>query len=768
MYINNYKIKTNQSFIKRLKYIIPIIFPNFFYAQEVQEDSTTIAIQTVEVVGRKSKNYTSDYSFAATKIAMKNIDIPMTLNTVTKELMTDRQAFQLGDVMKNVTGVSPSSYYNQYNIRGISQNEEGQIINGLRTRQYYFLQPMTANIDRVEVFKGPASITMSSVDPGGTINMVTKKPLVEPRHEVSFSAGSFDTYRATTDITGPLNKSKTLLYRFNAAYQKAKSFRDYVNNSGTLISPSITFAPNDKTSINVEMIYNDLHGNLDRGQPIFGAVAGKTNLNSTSRSLNLGSPDDYFKTKEMILMGTLSHRFSNNFSFNASYMKQYWRENLQEHRTTNAFVPDINNNPVSSLAMMQFIRRKQKWEVDNVNAYFNYNFKVGETEHQTLLGYDSQIWEKRKGGFQNAARGFVLKDGSVASSYNPSNSDLYEFVDYNGIVIPKANVTPFDLTPGAKNYEGDDYYKLNIETALPSALTVTHAAYIQYLLTWKKFKILSGIRQEWFKDITNYKQENETSFNNSKMLYRLGITYSLTNHINIYGTYLTGYQPQSNTVTLMPNTGNFTGAESAAKFKPLTSDLKEFGIKGKIFKNLSFSMAIYEIKQKNIIVNANNPAEPDELIQRGEDRSRGFEAEFTGYIFPELHVYSGYSYIDAIILKDTDESLIGKRKENTSKNSFNVWTRYNFTKVKSLKNFGVGMGMLYQSSKVPWFTRSFEVPAYATLDAALYYAPLKSKLQFALNMNNLTNKTYWTGAQNYLRLFPGAPRNFLMTVTYKF
>ncbi|MFP3600092.1 TonB-dependent receptor plug domain-containing protein, partial [Chryseobacterium sp. SIMBA_029] len=81
--------------------------------------------------------------------------------------------FQLGDVMKNVNGVSPSSYYNQYNIRGISQNEEGQIINGMRTRQYYFLQPMTSNIERVEVFKGPASITMSSVDPGGTINMVT-------------------------------------------------------------------------------------------------------------------------------------------------------------------------------------------------------------------------------------------------------------------------------------------------------------------------------------------------------------------------------------------------------------------------------------------------------------------------------------------------------------------------------------------------------------------------------------------------------------------
>ncbi|WP_276967429.1 TonB-dependent receptor plug domain-containing protein [Chryseobacterium sp.] len=164
-----------------------IISASFLHAQSSSEDSLSTVVQTVEVIGRKSKDYTSDYSFAATKIAMKNKELPLTLNTVTKELITDRQAFQLGEVMKNVNGVSPSSYYNQYNIRGISQNEEGQIINGMRTRQYYFLQPMTSNIERVEVFKGPASITMSSVDPGGTINMVTKKPLSNPRHEISLS-----------------------------------------------------------------------------------------------------------------------------------------------------------------------------------------------------------------------------------------------------------------------------------------------------------------------------------------------------------------------------------------------------------------------------------------------------------------------------------------------------------------------------------------------------------------------------------------------------
>nr|WP_315086244.1 TonB-dependent siderophore receptor [uncultured Chryseobacterium sp.] len=737
------------------------------HAQKAKGDTVSATIQTVEIVGRKSKAYTSDYSFAATKIAMKNKDLPLTLNTVTKELISDRQAFRLGDVLKNVAGVSNASFYNQYSIRGISQNEEGQIINGMRTRQYYFLQPMTPHIERVEVFKGPASITMSSVDPGGTINMVTKKPLTSPRYEMSLSGGSFDTYRLSADLTGPLNKSRTLLYRFNGAHQNARSFRDNVKNNGLLIAPSISFVPNDKTSVNVEMIYSEMNGNLDRGQPIFGAVAGKTNLNSTPISLNLGAPGDYFKTKDLTLMGSLSHHFSKSISFNASYMKQRWDEDTHETRTTNSFVPDINNKSISSLAMMQYLERIQHWSVDNINAYFNFTYKTGAFEHQTLVGYDSHIWEKKSGGKQDAARGFLLKDGTVASSYNAANAALYETIIYNGITLPKPNVNPFDLTPGAVNHQGKDYAVLNIINPLPTALTTTHAAYIQHLVTWKKLKLLAGLRQEWFQDITNYKKQEESSFRNQKMLYRVGLTYSITENTNIYGTYLTGYQPQSKTISLMPQTANFTGAVSASLYKPLLSDLKEFGVKTKLFKKIDAHFSVYEINQKNILVNANNPAEPDQLIQRGADRSRGFEAEFTGYLLPQWHIYAGYSYIDAKVKDDSNPALIGLAKENTSKNSVNLWTRYNFTNIQALKDFGIGAGMLYQSKKIPWFTRSFELPAYTTLDVALYYSVPQTRLQLALNVNNITNTTYWVGAQNYLRLFPGAPRNYLFTATFK-
>ncbi|MCD0467152.1 TonB-dependent siderophore receptor [Flavobacterium sp. ENC] len=754
--------------------ILEISFPGYKTQQiTATNEFLTVALetalnelQTVEIVGRSVKKYNSDYSFAATKTASLNKDIPQSISTVTKELIADKGAFYLADAVKMASGVIPASYYNQYTIRGISQNEEGQIINGMRTRQYYFLQPLTSNIERVEVIKGPSSATFSSVDPGGSINLVTKKPLATDRKEVSLSVGSFSTLRGTLDFTGPLNESKTLLYRVNGAYQEAKSFRDLVGNKSFLVSPSFTYIPNEKTAINTELILSNMTGVLDRGQPIFGAVAGVTNLNQTPISLNLGASGDFFKSKEMILTTNFAHKFSSKIGFNAAYMKQTWTEDLQEHRTTNAFAVDINNKPVTSLAMMQFVQRQQYWDVDNLSTYFNFDFKTGKLHHKLLTGYDLSSWNKNKGSAQNAARGYLLKNGTVASSFVAANADQYQTVTINGVVLPKPNVSFFDLNNPSYAMRSPEDYILNVRTALPSALTTTNAVYIQDQVKWEKFTFLLGLRNEWFEDITNYETNNELTVKKTALLPRVGVTYAVNTAINVYTTYLEGYQPQSNTVTLMPQTGSLP---AGSQFDPLESNLKEFGLKATFLDNtMSFNAAVYEINQRNILMNANDPVNPDLLVTRGAERSRGFECDLAGYLTPDWQINASYSYIDAKITNDRDLSLIGARKQNTPKNSANLWTRYNFAADSALRDLGIGFGMQYQSSKIPWFTRDFTLPDFTIFDAALYYKPNISNLQIALNAGNLLNKTYWLGAQNYLRLFPGAPRNCSLTVTYKF
>ncbi|RZJ75893.1 MAG: TonB-dependent siderophore receptor, partial [Flavobacterium sp.] len=215
-------------------------------------DATNQELQTVEVVGTNGKKYYGNYSFSATKTASLNKDIPQAISSISKELIADRQAGVLSEAIKNVTSVSQSSFYNQFAIRGINQNEEGVIINGMRTRQNYFNQPLTSNLERIEVIKGPASATFSSVDPGGSINLVTKKPLPQQRREISISGGSFSTFRGALDFTGPLDEGKTLLYRLNVGYENSRSFRDLQFRKGYIIAPSFSYIPNNKTSLSIE------------------------------------------------------------------------------------------------------------------------------------------------------------------------------------------------------------------------------------------------------------------------------------------------------------------------------------------------------------------------------------------------------------------------------------------------------------------------------------------------------------------------------------
>ena len=730
----------------------------------VQLEEGTEQLQSVEVIGRARTDYNSDYSFSSTKVAIKNKELPQAVSTITKELINDRQAFQLADAVKAASSVTSTAFYNHFNIRGTTQAEEGQVINGLRTRQYYFLQPITSHIERVEVVKGPSSVTFSSVDPGGTINMVTKKPLREKRNEVSATVGSFGTLRATMDFTGPLNESETLLYRFNAAVQQARSFRDVVQNNAFLITPSITYIPNNTTALNVEMIYSNGVGNLDRGQPIFGAINGEFDLNSTPISLNVGAASDFFKSEELLVMSNFSKQISDNIGFNASYMKQTWEEDLVEHRTVNAPAVDINGDPINTLAAMRYVERKQFWITDNITAFFNFDFNGNKVTNKLLVGYDGSWWERTKGGGQNGARRYLRNDGS-ASNFDPAEADQFQTIEINGVIAPRPNVPHYDLTNPQNAIRDISNYVIS-EFAIPANLTTSNGIYVQNQFKMGRFSALVNLRYEWYEDKFEYESPNEESFKNEAFIPRLGLTYEVTDNVSAYGTYIEGFQPQSNTVTLSPATENFFWAGSPAQFDPLESDLVEFGAKGEFFGGkFAMNMAVYEINQRNLLLQ--DPEDEDLLVTRGAQRSRGFEWDLSGYLLPNLQLNASYAYIDAIIEEDDDPAFVGERVGGAPEHSANFWGRYDFMN-GPLRNVGVGLGMEYRGDRFSWYYDRLLLPEYTVLDAALYYRPSGSNIQIALKVNNLLDETYWTGALSTFRLFPGAPRNMLLTTTYKF
>ena len=727
------------------------------FGQEVVKDSLTNPekiLQTLEIVGRARNDYNSDYSFSSSKIALKNMEVPQSISTVTKELLSDRQVFRMGDALKNVTGVSTTSYYSHYSIRGVTQGwgnrDNNRLINGMTAFSSYITPPLTINLERVEVIKGPASITFASTNAGGSINMVTKKPLSVNRKEVDLTIGSYGTIRSTLDFTGPLEKSKSLLYRLNLGYENSQSFRDLQGNKSYVIAPTISYVPNEKTRVNLELVFTNTNSKLDRGQPIFGVKKGQSaDLRTTPINFAIGASNDYNKNINLTVMSSLSHQFSDKVGVNMAYMKHIWDEDLLEHRTANKFAQDKTGKAIPTLVEMQISRREQKVYSDNFNAYFNVDFNLGKLKNKVVFGYDLSAFEVSRNGGWNRARGYRLKNGKTANKFDVNKIADY-VTDDKGNPVP--NVPHFDLeNPKYLVANLNDYIFQNRE--ITPLHFMTNGIYLMNQMSYGNFILNLGIRQEWYLDKTNYNLKNEVVTRQHKLLKRVGAIYKASKNVNVYTSYIEGFEVQTNA---------YLGTTAyGGPFAPMSSKMFEGGLKTEWLNGkLNASVAYFNIHQKNVLTD--DPNDSNELKKQGANqRSQGVELEVTGRILPNWQINAGYSFIDAN-LKENGEKY---RKENTPKHSFNFWTRYDVTR-GALQNFGIGIGGNYVGEKIAWIDRSLTVPSYMVVDAAVYYK-LK-KVQLAVNVGNVFDKTYWLGAFDYTRLFPGTPRNIMFNIKYSF
>jgi iron complex outermembrane receptor protein len=165
--------------------------------------------------------------------------VPQSISAVTKEVIRDQGLRRLNEIAPFISGVNEFSVYDDLTIRGFRTNDDRRL-NGQRTYNAFWTQPLIDHLERVEVIKGPASAIFGDASPGGVINMVTKKPLAKPAYEARAMLGSFSRKQAAVDLTGPLNDTQSLLYRLNLGVEDSDSFREQVFNKSTLVAPSFT------------------------------------------------------------------------------------------------------------------------------------------------------------------------------------------------------------------------------------------------------------------------------------------------------------------------------------------------------------------------------------------------------------------------------------------------------------------------------------------------------------------------------------------------
>ena len=716
------------------------------------------ALPTVDVMGRREQSYKNSVSFVGTKTATALKDVPQSINYVTKELILDQGAITVNDVVRNMSGVNPYSFYNDFSIRGFratGNRNSGNLVNGMRTQTSLWRQSSLANIERVEVIKGPASALFGNAAPGGVINRVTKKPLDVARQSVTLTTGSFGTTRAYTDLTGPLNDKKTLLYRLNLGYENTDGFRNLQGLTSYIVAPSFTYRASKQTQLNIDMTYVNHQGKLDRGVAVFGDGS----LFSRPISATQSAANDYLRENSVNLSFALSHRLAQGLLFNSTYLFSSYDEDLLEHSQDNAFVKKADGKDNPSLVLMRVTQRQRHFRNNNFNNYLTWDVTTGAMKHKLLVGYDHFNTRLLPGSSYIEAGGYLLRNGGTAKTFNVKKSSDY-LLDENK--NPRTNVPAFDLNSSAGNrYQDISKYIYESKDVKPSD-QYTNGVYLQEQLTWHKFQLLLGARMEWFTDVTQNKNGSESKTHQHAFTPRVGLVYSVVPSTNVYATWIRGFEPQSVAVQSNPGSGG--------PFDPVESELWEIGAKGEYLnKRLSVTTALFSLHQKNTLYNAGVSGQPDLMVPIGEELSRGVEFDVSGRILPYWSIMANYAFNVAEISKAPEGTKdLNLQRPGTPRHSANLWTKF-IVPAGMLRNLGIGVGLNGVSERKGQVGRRENVvsyPGYALLNLALYYKV--QEVQIQVNLNNALNKQYYISGYDRLRSFPGAPRNINLTINYRF
>lgn len=668
--------------------------------------------QEIVVTGDR-EGYSVPDASTATRTDTPLRDIPQSIQVVPRQVIEDQQITRISDAVRNVSGVTVQreygDYSDAYNIRGFTTYDT--LRNGFKG--YSTIVPSN-NIERVEVFKGPASVLYGQFEPGGVVNYITKQPLSEPYYAAEFTAGSYDYYSPSIDLSGSLTGDEKLLYRLNTAYTSSGSFVDFVERDVFSISPTLTYRFSDATTLSLSYDYIRSDGvHYDGFAPDPGFFEAPINRFT-------GEPDgNEDETQRHNINLTFSHRFNDNLEFRSNFAVLIDRLNNSIFRPRG--LEDDGRTIIRSYERNLFNDTDIYSLQNNLIAKFN----TGAIEHQLLLGFD---WLKENQDNVNLS----LEDGEVASL------DLFDPV--YGTPIPT---------------------QLNGIDAADRRRTETYAIYLQDQVTLlSNLKLLIGGRYDFVDNRTitqSYRGENiistddvtDNSFYDEAFSPRIGIVYQPIEPISLYASYSRSFVPNNDRTA------------SGTPIEPSRGTQYEVGIKAELTNNLSATLAAYEITKTN--VPTTDPENPDFSIATGEVKSRGIEFDIGGEISPGWNIIASTFVNDAYVSEDNNPAQEGDTLVNAPKQGASLWTTYEIQS-GNLQGLGFGAGLFFAGDREAELPNTFELPSYVRADASIFYK--RDNWRIGLNFKNLFDKKYYESQGYWIR--PGTPFTVLGTISVQF
>jgi len=698
----------------------------------LQEDANKL--NEVIVSGTKQK-FKIDNPSPSLRLNEPLLEVPQNIQVVSSDQIKDQQIFNmLEGVSRNVSGLTMQEHWGNYarvNGRG---DRIAAFRNGMNIEATW--GPLTEDmsfVDRIEFVKGPAGFMLANGNPSGFYNVVTKKPTGVTSQDVSFTAGSFNSYRATADFDGKLTSNGKLQYRLNLMGQLSESFRPSDFTNRLAIAPVLRYKFDDKNTLTAEYTYQFQRMNAFGTAYVF-STDGYASLPRNFTNAPVNSPASNIYDHSAFL--TYEHKFSDKWKVTAQGAYFNYKQNAYSY-----WIDSIQTNGDLS-------RNLGLWDAVNKNkfaqAFVNGEVQTGKIVHRILGGVD--IGDK-----------YYIPDYNQAGSLDPVTPFNIHNPNNGPVTLPAFD-TKTPLSERGKDFITTEKYQ---------------SVYIQDELGFFNQKLRLTIGGRFTHATTSDPYADPKTTNDKRVTPRFGASYSIDAATSVYGVYDQAFLPQS---------GSTFNREIV---KPVTGNNLEAGLKRDWFGGKwSTSVSAYQILKNNQLVNdSDHPLGSDTtrpgasfVLQLGQTKTRGIEFDARGEIINGLSLMANYAFTDSKISKDTDPGNVGNPVPGFAKHVTNAWLTYRLQK-GSLKGLGFSTGYQWQIDRLPWSlgTGTSDLPNYFRLDAGTSYQ--FKKVSLAVNVNNVLNKYLYSGGhEDYLNSAGNtvytwqaeAPTNVRVSIGYKF
>ncbi len=577
------------------------------------------------------------------------------------------------------------------------------------------MDPETFGQESTEVLKGPDSIQYGQSDPGGLINMVSKRPTVEPFRRIELQGGSFGSAETRIDLSGPVGQTDNVTYRLPGLYSYGDHWRNYdTKKSRLFFGPSLRWRMSERTKLTLF-----LEVTRDKGPADFGtAINNNGELVAPVERVN-NHPQDTLERNQFIVGHDFEHFLSDNWAVGNRF--RYLDTNYE---FSSLWLPAFFDESTGNYTRFP---ARQKQDNRQLAAQFTLagDVKLGSNANRFLLGVDLRR--------QKAA---------YATGYDPSQASIINFLnpDYSEMPLAESQL------PWNPNFTGDN----RIDAA---------GVFFQDHFSITDDLILSGgLRYDY---VTNegydYANSRISDQKDKAWTPQAGLVWHASEQVSLYGNYSESFVPSFsadiNGDPLEPEVGE--GLEMGMRIQPEDS-------------RFQVSASAFQVTKVNVATaDPNDPAFPfGASIASGKLRSRGLELELNGDLAPGLQAIAGLGFVRTKVLEDNtdlkDNAFI-RIPEVTA----DLWLTYELPE-GAWRGLGLGAGVNYVGKRWVTTDNTISIDPHTLLNASVYYS--RNGWRFDMVLHNLTNEKYvssaWGGTGRSVH--PGRPFEAIWTIGYGF